>query len=226
MTTNAALDALQAEAEAAHGTGEAQHRWPFGPHGEGWDAEHADAAQAPDPRWCAWQARQSEWTAQLPDGLVSIAYDPADPHLEEKLLAALGRDGAVILKNAVPAELCDQVVADMRPYVEAGSFLDQFYGKKSKRIGSLPARSRASDPIVAHPTLMKLCDALLGRQVMRMDRDDVAALADTSASAGAPPQQLPWTLDLTQIITLNAGAEQQVLHHGTCSSPRPLSQTV
>ena len=103
MATNAALDALQAEAEAgaAHGTVEAQHRWPFGPHGDSWDAEQADAAQAPDPRWCAWQARQSEWTAQLPDGLVSIAYDPADPHLEEKLLAAMGRDGAVILKNAV-----------------------------------------------------------------------------------------------------------------------------
>jgi len=245
MATNAALDALQAEAEAeaAHGTVEAQHRWPFGPHGDSWDAEHADAAQAPDPRWCAWQARQSEWTAQLPDGLVSIAYDPADPHLEEKLLAAMGRDGAVILKNAVPAELCDQVVADMRPYVEAGSFLGEFCkcllsfcvffrtsknactdGEKSKRIGSLPARSRASDPIVAHPTLMKLCDALLGRQVMRMDRDDVVALADTSASGA--PQQLPWTLDLTQIITLNAGAKQQVLHHGTCSSPLQLSQTV
>ena len=56
MATNAALNALQAEAEAAHGTVEAQHRWPFGPHGESWDAEHADAAQAPDPRWCAWQA--------------------------------------------------------------------------------------------------------------------------------------------------------------------------
>ena len=71
---------------------------------------------------------------------------------------------------------------------------------------------------------MKLCDALLGRQVMRMDRDDVVALADTSASGA--PQQLPWTLDLTQIITLNAGAKQQVLHHGTCSSPLQLSQTV
>jgi hypothetical protein len=116
----------------------------------------------------------------------------------------------------VTPEICDTVVADMAPYIQGGSFLDGFYGKRSKRIGCLPSRSRASDPIVAHPTVMKLCDALLGRQVMRMNKDDVRALAETSrATKGSNlvAQQLPWTLDLTQIITLNPGAETQVLHH-------------
>jgi ectoine hydroxylase-related dioxygenase (phytanoyl-CoA dioxygenase family) len=220
MATNAALDALQAEAEAAAAAGPpaagVAHRWPFGPHGDDWDSEQPDAAQAPDPRWCEWQRRQSEWAAQLPEGLVTVQYDPDDPHLEEKCLAAMGRDGAVVLANAVTPEICDTVVADMKPYIQSGSFLDGFYGKRSKRIGCLPSRSRASDPIVAHPTLMKLCDALLGRQVMRMDKDDVQALAETSAdkqSGDNGAQQLPWTLDLTQIITLNPGSEAQVLHH-------------
>lgn len=224
MATNATLDALQAEAEAAaattavSGTADgARHWFPFGPHGSNWESERPDAAQAPDPRWCEWQRRQSEWAAQLPPGLVTVQYNPKDPHIEEKCLAAMGRDGAVVLANAVPPEICDTVVADMTPYIQGASFLDGFYGKRSKRIGSLPSRSRASDPIVAHPTLMKLCDALLGRQVMRMDKHDVQALAETSrdddgfSNSGA--QQLPWTLDLTQIITLNPGAESQVLHH-------------
>ena len=67
-------------------------------------------------------------------------YPPALHAPEEKCLAALGRDGAVILANAVSAETCDQVVADMAPYIADGSFLDGFYGKRSKRIGCLPAR--------------------------------------------------------------------------------------
>ena len=222
MATNATLDALQARAEAAAAGSESAddphgvvHCFPFGPHGSSWESERADAAEAPDPRWCEWQRRQSEWAGQLPEGLVSVQYDPCDPCLEEKCLAAMGRDGAVVLLNAVSPETCDTVIADMTPYIDGGSFLDGFFGKRSKRIGCLPSRSRASDPIVAHPTVMKLCDALLGRQVMRMDKADVQSLAETSRDKECNPiaQQLPWTLDLTQIITLNPGAEAQVLHH-------------
>ena len=219
MATNATLEALQARAEAAAaapGGADArrEHWFPFGPHGSSWESERADAAQPPDPRWCEWQRRQSEWAGQLPEGLVTVQYDPSDPYLEEKCLAAMGRDGAVVLLNAVSPETCDTVIADMMPYISGGSFLDGFFGKRSKRIGCLPSRSRASDPIVAHPTVMKLCDALLGRQVMRMDKADVQSLAETSRDEESQvAQQLPWTLDLTQIITLNPGAEAQVLHH-------------
>ena len=156
MATNADLEALQAAAVAAEAAPDPAHAWPFGAHGATWESETPDAAKAPDPRWCEFQRKQSEWTSQLPEGLVSVQYDPSDPFLEEKCLAALGRDGAVILANAVSAETADQVCADMAPYIEGGSFLDGFYGKRSKRIGCLPARSRACDPIVAHPTLMKL----------------------------------------------------------------------
>ena len=55
------------------------------------------------------------------------------------------------------------------------------------------------------------------RQVMRMGKDDVAGLASTLSAwendGGSAQRQLPWTLDLTQIITLNAKAEPQPLHH-------------
>jgi hypothetical protein len=216
MATNADLDALQAEAEAAVAAGAegTEHRWPFGVHGEDWRKEVADAAQPPDERWCEFQRRQSEWEAQLPEGLVSVEYDKDDPTVIERCLAAMGRDGAVCLRNAVSAETCDQVLRDMEPYMDRGSLLDGFFGKRSKRIGALPARSRASDCMVAHPALMKLCDALIGRQVLRFDKEGLAELASKPmASKRGPLKQLPWGLDLTQIITLGPGAEQQILHH-------------
>lgn len=215
MTTNADLEALQAEAATAPiPRPGGPHRWPFGLHGRDWREEKPDAAQPPDDRWDEFQRRQSEWEAKLPQGLVSVEYDKSDPTVIERCLAALGRDGAVCLRNAVTDETCDQVLADMAPYLERGSLLDGFFGKRSKRIGALPARSRASDCMVAHPALMKLCDALIGRQVLRMDRDQLAELVTKPMAAKRGPlQQLPWGLDITQIITLEAGAEQQVLHH-------------
>eukprot|EP01047_Picozoa_sp_COSAG01_P027318 COSAG01_NODE_1799_length_9205_cov_130.191302_7_plen_757_part_00 len=222
MATAAHLEALQAEAEAeaaaavAAATVPLPHRWPFGPHGQDWRTERPDAALPPDPRWCEFQVNQGEWEAQLPPAgqLVRLEWDQRDPTVIERCLAALGRDGAVCLLHAVAAETCDQVVADMTPYMRRGSLLDGFFGKRSKRIGALPARTRAADPIVAHPALMKLCDALIGRQVLRMDKQEVAELASKPmASRRGSLQQLPWGLDLTQIITLGPGAEQQILHH-------------
>eukprot|EP01043_Picozoa_sp_COSAG02_P012611 COSAG02_NODE_489_length_21246_cov_49.035702_12_plen_340_part_00 len=218
MATNADLDALQAAAEAAEAGGDregnTEHRWPFGVHGDDWREETADAANAPDERWCEFQRRQSEWESQLPEGLVSVDWNKDDPTVIERCLAAMGRDGAVCIRNAVSPETCDQVLDDMAPYIDRGSLLDGFFGKRSKRIGALPARSRASDCMVAHPALMKLCDALIGRQVLRMGKDELAELASKPmASKRGPLKQLPWGLDLTQIITLGPGAEQQVLHH-------------
>jgi hypothetical protein len=128
MATTADLEALQAEATTA--APDARHRWPFGAHGDDWLREVADASQAPDPRWCEWQARQGEWAAALPAGLVSVQYEKDDPTVVERCLAAMARDGAVVLANAVRAETCDRVRADMAPYVEAGSFLGGFFGER------------------------------------------------------------------------------------------------
>ena len=71
MATTADLEALQADATTA--APDARHRWPFGAHGDDWLREVADASQAPDPRWCEWQARQGEWAAALPAGRPGLA---------------------------------------------------------------------------------------------------------------------------------------------------------
>ena len=221
MATISDLEALAAEAAALAPDVDpavpGEHRWPFTPHGADWGAEKADATHEPDPRWDDFQEKQSDWTSQLPqqtNSLVSVQYDKDDPSVVERCLAALGRDGAVILRGAVSAETCDAVVADMEPYSHAASLLGGFYGKKTKRIGALPARSRACDPIIAHPTLMKLMDACIGRQVLRMDTAGVQRLArKPSNHRKGGLKQLPWNLDLSQIISLAPGSEEQVLHH-------------
>ena len=49
--------------------------------------------------------------AAMPNGLQALA--PGDPL--DDVLAALWRDGAVVLKNAVSGECADRVVAEMTP---------------------------------------------------------------------------------------------------------------
>ena len=60
----------------------------------------------------AMRLRLSDMAAQLPTGLQSLS--PEQPL--EAVLAALWRDGSVILKNAVSGECADRVVAEMNPF--------------------------------------------------------------------------------------------------------------
>ena len=199
-------------------------QWPFTPHGLTWQSERADAAHPPDPRWDEFQGSQGEWTARLPpqaDGLVTLDFDAADPDgdIVELALAALGRDGAVVLGGAVPPEVVDSLVADLRPYIDESPTGDRFLGERTKRIGAVVARSEASYPIVAQPALMRLCDALVGRQVLRMHADGVRHIASRpdGVHASARPErnleQLPWGLELAQMIQVGGGSPAQPLHY-------------
>ena len=178
----------------------ARPQWPFTPHGLTWQSERADAATPPDPRWDAFQAAQGEWTAKLPEGLVTLEYDAGEPDGDviELALAALGRDGAVVLGGAVPPQLVDTLVSDLQPYIAESPTGDRFLGEKTKRIGAVVARSEAAYGIVAQPALMRLCDALVGRQVLRMHHDGVKKIASRpdGVHAAASPErnleQLPW----------------------------------
>ena len=146
---------------------EARPQWPFTPHGEHWYDEMADAEHPPQQRWDAFVRQLPKLSLDLPPGLVSVDVSgPADESVVERSLAALARDGAVVLANAVPAALCDELLHDLEPYRAACQLGgDAGLGMNTKRVGSIVARSAASYPIVAHPVMMQLCDALLGRQV-------------------------------------------------------------
>ena len=156
----------------------APHTWPYIA-GRNVDAdqtlsakfrERPDAAFPPDPRWDTYQAQEHEWEAKLPPTVDGIAtYDtgpvPGDDSVVESLLAALGRDGAVVLTGLGGAQTCAHVEAELAPYEpHVGTNTN---GAKS--IGAVVARSPASHDLVAHPVLMRLMDALIGRQALRMD---------------------------------------------------------
>ena len=160
------------------------------------------------------------------------------------LLAALYRDGCVLLLDAVDPELCSRINEDMEPYIKAAQARIVRESKLAKslpngvvgtatirgeagnqntdtasastastttrgpttRVDALPARSDASWPLVAHPALMSICEAVIGRQVLHMDKTGVAKLL------GGRGQQIPWNLNLTQIIQVEPGTEAQSLH--------------
>lgn len=81
----------------------------------------------------------------------------------EDVLAALRRDGAVILNELVPAALADAVVAELRPYFDAEGTASQsdFNGYKTLRISGILARSRSSAELIGHPRLLEIADAIL-----------------------------------------------------------------
>ena len=84
--------------------------------------ERPDAAFPPDPRWDTYQAQEHEWEASLPPAVEGVARfglmspDPADDSVVESLLAALGRDGAVVATGLVAAALASQIAAELAPY--------------------------------------------------------------------------------------------------------------
>jgi len=134
----------------------------------------------------------------------------------------------------VGAETCAQIGEDMEPYLQAAqarhvressinadsgggaaastsrSASDAAASAATRgpttRVDALPARSDASWPLVAHPALMKVCEAVIGRQVLHMDKEGVRKLL------GGRGEQIPWNLNLTQIIQVEPGTAAQNLH--------------
>lgn len=104
------------------------------------------------------------------------------------VIRALETDGYAIVENLAPIAVIDQIVADMQSFIDATAFgYDNYLGKKTRRTGSLIARSQASHQLIQHPLVMTACKGLLKR-----------------ASR--------FQLQLTQIISVYPGSPAQKLH--------------
>lgn len=91
----------------------------------------------------------------------SLVHLPADAPAQE-ITAALDRDGALILDNALPPDDVDALVAELRPWVEATTAgRDSFSGDRTTRTGALVARSPRIRPLVTDPRILAVCDAVL-----------------------------------------------------------------
>ena len=90
--------------------------------------------------------------------LVTLAADaPVDD-----IVATLDRDGALVLRDAMPAALLEQVRAELWPYVDATApGRDGFTGFRTTRTGAVVARSPACRELVLDPVVRALCDRVL-----------------------------------------------------------------
>ena len=81
----------------------------------------------------------------------------------EVVLAALRRDGAVVVREQVEPELVEKVLAELRePFDSFGTAQqDPFNGYKTLRLNGVPAYSRTSAELVAHPRAIEVADAVL-----------------------------------------------------------------
>lgn len=106
----------------------------------------------------------------------------------EQITSCLREDGYVIIDNLVPGSQMDRVAEDLAPYVEGTAYgADEFLGKRTKRTGSLIARSVAARDLVAHPTIL-------------------AVAGDYLSHASK------FQLHLTQVISIGPGSPAQALH--------------
>ena len=107
---------------------------------------------------------------------------------KQDVVAALKANGACIVDNLVSNEFMDRVADEMDPYIDLTPLGgDDFVGKKTRRTGSMIARSKASRDLVMHPLVLGTASEIL----------DKASV---------------FQLHLTQVISVFPGETVQPLH--------------
>ena len=79
-------------------------------------------------------------------------------------VAALIRDGGVIIDGVVETALVDRVSSELAPHyiAEGDKYHNDFNGYRTRRLGAILALSRASAELIAHQQVLQVADAVLG----------------------------------------------------------------
>jgi ectoine hydroxylase-related dioxygenase (phytanoyl-CoA dioxygenase family) len=136
-------------------------------------------------------------------GLVTV--EAETPHALDNALAAMLRDGCVVLAGAVSAERCDEAMEQLKPYSDDAG---------GGTVGSVLVRSEACWDFASHPLVLALCEAILGRQCLRLD-DAATSARHRLLGAGFGFEnggRLPWQIHLALTIPKQAGGGKQELH--------------
>lgn len=105
------------------------------------------------------------------------------------MAAAVTDHGSAIIERLADPELCDQVEAELEPWIaQTPMGGDDFAGRTTRRTGALLARSPSSVDLIAHPTVLAVVDDVLD------------------------PTKTTFQLHLTQAISIGPGAPAQQLH--------------
>jgi ectoine hydroxylase-related dioxygenase (phytanoyl-CoA dioxygenase family) len=107
---------------------------------------------------------------------------------KEQVAAALRADGACVVDNLVTNEVMDRVAEEMDQYIDlTPDGLDDFVGRKTRRTGSMIARSVASRELIMNPLVLGTTSIIL-------------------------EQATVYQLHLTQVISVFPGETDQPLH--------------
>jgi ectoine hydroxylase-related dioxygenase (phytanoyl-CoA dioxygenase family) len=115
----------------------------------------------------------------------------------EDVVAALSEDGAVVVEGLLEPQALEAFNAELDPHVEDAAlerdFLNPgiayFFGKHTRHVTAVASKSRTFvDRILCHPTLLGVCDAVLGPSCAR------------------------YQLNLAHVLDRGPGAEAQLLH--------------
>lgn len=126
--------------------------------------------------------------------------------LHQRALEAIDQDGAVIIEHALDPSIMDGIVNEMRPYIDTTPH--GLHGlENSRRVGALVARAPSSHHAIAHPTVLDVCERVLGQQART--GNEVQVIQSPKGQG-----KYPWRLGLTQVIDVGPGQTRQPVHRG------------
>ncbi|MFC0863843.1 phytanoyl-CoA dioxygenase family protein [Sphaerimonospora cavernae] len=123
-----------------------------------------------------------------------------DADLEE-VVEILERDGAVIVEDFVDEQTLAGLWADLGPWLETGSFSDNWYdGLRTTRVSSLFARTTRLTPVVTQPLYLGAARAIMQKpRTMWIGRSRQEVTPSIQISA-------------TQLVQIHSGQGKQPLH--------------
>ena len=121
---------------------------------ESWMLDWRSITESTLAGWCA------DLLPPVEAGVVSVRCTASAPDTQtmQTILAALSRDGAVVLERAISPATCAAIIQELEPY----------HGTTQSRvIGGVAARSPAARDCALHPVVLALAEGVLGHQCLR-----------------------------------------------------------
>lgn len=115
----------------------------------------------------------------------------------ERILDALGRDGAVIVQGLLPQDVLARFNAELDPWLDDSTIqrpcinpaIEWFMGKATRHLTGVAAKSRTfATDVLCHPLLLEVCDAIL------------------------LPSCARYQLNVAHVLERGPGSEDQLLH--------------
>lgn len=114
----------------------------------------------------------------------------------DEVAAAVGRDGAAVVDEVVSADLLDRIAAELRPFLDATpTGPDDFSGNRTRRTGSLIARSPSCRELVMHPLALGTARTFLGHAT-NIQLHLTQAIAIGPGETPQPLHRDQWAFDL------------------------------